>query len=785
MVPSAAVAFECVPTVAPSATRLHAWSRHLLRLCYACPRAFVIGTILIALAGCEAAQISVSNGESSEGIELRQTTAITQPAPPELLEPNEELEPVTVVFVSSEQFIDSKEFRSVAALAQKSSCCTFEISAMPDEPTLESARHADQFAAQVGQRLIAEGADPDTVLVKDSAESTGSCPAGECADRLGAELVVKPAQTPTPAELRYHWNAWAEALDGETKEVIEFRPVPTLAIDATYDVIVDLAAGKYADANIVSVEVSREFGKRVDKAASETRAESMSFTPVLLLDPAYFASESGVLDPVSINLENARKTLTTRESERGAEPAGIPLSQQVPFARFSFEITTRDLPGYVSVGLSIWQGEKPVDEIAFPFCIAREGKLTECNPDRIPRNGVGGTILFDGFNQQDTLSASGPVAALHVIELSQTLVMAVFYVRGTAPAPPGSPYLVWKINNDTTVFVNSLKRRQDALGRVTGDPVAIGIDLTNDLFPYPNKQAQDALEALRTLLANHRSATPFEERSRPTIFIRYLRDRSGPFLYPLGLINPTGTPTDFIGYHFRVHTPLPLQPHETTPACVSRWLPVVPAVSNDPALVDGFSRIASRVRPQSPFSRSTGFRVSRTGAAVEAFTEMRPVHRWVSDRKEAPGTILAVLSHHYEDALYFNKTDSEVSSASVAKTFIDPSVAILAGCSTGAPGAGSLIGKLNVAGIDSVITTNTGIGGDLAGDFLECFMQQIDKSDATEGVSVSDAFDRAQACLYGISDSGNAASRYGPQVLSFTFAGNPHLKMCPPAGKPQ
>jgi hypothetical protein len=157
---------------------------------------------------------------------------------------------------------------------------------------------------------------------------------------------------------------------------------------------------------------------------------------------------------------------------------------------------------------------------------------------------------------------------------------------------------------------------------------------------------------------------------------------------------------------------------------------------------------------------------------------MLSFRRWIGSFVDDPQpTVIAVVSHHDENVLYFEEP-SPVHADNVSRTFLSSSAAILSGCSTGRFGASGLIRELNLRGVDSIVATNTGISGALAGDYLECFVGALEASQSA--LSIGELHWRATKCLYeGFTTSGSPpSSLYGPRVLSFTLAGNPHLEFC-------
>ena len=118
------------------------------------------------------------------------------------------------------------------------------------------------------------------------------------------------------------------------------------------------------------------------------------------------------------------------------------------------------------------------------------------------------------------------------------------------------------------------------------------------------------------------------------------------------------------------------------------------------------------------------------------------------------------------------------------RTFAKPSLAILDGCSTGAPGAVDFIRKLNQQGMASIITTSTGVTPQIAGDFLGCLAGAIRKHGTERDYYLSNAYLNTIECLKDRSMMQGGA-KYGPLALTYSLLGNGNLKLCVPKKRPE
>jgi hypothetical protein len=305
-----------------------------------------------------------------------------------------------------------------------------------------------------------------------------------------------------------------------------------------------------------------------------------------------------------------------------------------------------------------------------------------------------------------------------------------------------------------------------------------GLDLFNVLFPEPGpNDAPDAGAARAefvTFVRDHlarESPGQLEHTQPPSIFIRMLtQDDDSLEVIPLGLLamKVSGTRTEFLGFHFRVETPLQVQNYQPATKCISTWALVLPPSKGD--LSDLRKAMDENV-------------ADFIEGAQYPYFKMQDFGDYLALGTESEAAAVAVLSHHNKNQLYYSPTDM-VLSDSVNRHFAKPSLAILDGCSTGAPGAVDFIRKLNQQGMASIITTSTGVTPQIAGDFLGCLADSIRKHGAQSDYYLSNAYLNAIECLKERSMLEGGA-KYGPLALTYALLGNGNLKLCVPQKRPQ
>jgi len=276
---------------------------------------------------------------------------------------------------------------------------------------------------------------------------------------------------------------------------------------------------------------------------------------------------------------------------------------------------------------------------------------------------------------------------------------------------------------------------------------------------------------------------PYPVDDLPSIFFRIATGNSTePSLWPLSLMSVSyghDKSTDFLGRYFRVESPLTNQNYEQTDSCIEDWVLVGPATKGTTGLARAqlnHTRLGS-IDQEKPT-------LLVAGVALPVIDDMDLFFDFIhgkGDTKQEPVSehpmLLSVLSHHDRNSVYFDNLATKVSSGNVRRQFLRPSAVILNGCGTGEFGASDFIYTLNVNGVYAALATLTEVEPAMAGDFLECFFQQIESAPAS-GIAIGIAHTKALRCLE------QKEGKYGSRVLFYSFLGNSGLKICKPRTTP-
>jgi hypothetical protein len=363
-----------------------------------------------------------------------------------------------------------------------------------------------------------------------------------------------------------------------------------------------------------------------------------------------------------------------------------------------------------------------------------------------------------------------PDAALHFVQLAPDRPVIGVFKRNDKP----EGYKVWTLNKTSKELSRFLSETQlEVAKEATTDKDFLfhGQELYNTLFPPdddPDRQAARA--ALETFVRERlpqkaRALTP----SNPSIFVRLVNQGE---VLPLGLMAvPSGEkPAEFLGFNFRIETPLPSQSYQPSSDCLSQWAMVVPPESGIDATLEAARRQAQTVIEE------------KWKPVAKPYTVMKEFGSWLGQREKGTDqdvTALVILSHHAKNKLSLKEGDS-ITSSSVVRSFKRPVLAILNGCGTAEPGAEEFIKELNARGVTTVIATSTEVEPDLAGDFFNCLDETLGKHVSEKNVTVSQIFHESLFCLRDKSPSQTGAQPYGAKVLKYALLGNGNLRLCSP-----
>jgi hypothetical protein len=556
------------------------------------------------------------------------------------------------------------------------------------------------------------------------------------------------------------WNAWAERSNN-----LQFEPVNYLKPETSYSLALDLSAVTYGK-TFLSEPISPVLSSTISEWLS-SGAKSASLTVLVLPDPAYFEAPAEPVRTVRVNLEKLRSLKTLPSSD--LDILTLLRNSDDPdfvFARTIFRVTTRSAEGAASIAIAIWDDDRPLDEITIRLCLASD--------DRSAKNCSTSSYVQSGLQGVDSLRAATekgkpPDAALHFVELEPNIGIGVFRQAGWRRGE----FKTWKLRSSLKYLHDYLKDTMlKEIGEAQYDENRLrknGAVLYELFFPEDTGQGREARKAFEAFVTSHASASKQFSESAPSIFVRMVPRGPDPMpIVPLGLmtVNIDKKPT-FLGFHFRIETPLPVQTYEAVPLCLNRWVVVLPPQAGaDPTLVNarqGLSSIIQKWQGKADFKKdfdSFGDYIGDTNAEQESSAVM-------------------VVSHHDANRFWFTENDSIVSAA-VRRKFKKPSIAILNGCGTGGPGALDFIKRFSEHGVGTVIATNVEVGGEMAADFVVCLADALERNKAVPGFTISKGYFQALRCLRDRKLNTRSKETYGARVLAYSLFGNGSLRLCPP-----
>jgi hypothetical protein len=561
------------------------------------------------------------------------------------------------------------------------------------------------------------------------------------------------------------WNVWA-ALPSAPR-----APLPRLRPAERHHLNLDLAAISYGsnEDGVYTRASGGSFRERLKEWSATKRTVDLDV--LVIPDPRFFEPSRQAVAQLQVDLRRIQEFAERRPSIEG-DPlvalarAGLP---EFVYGRVSFEVTTRAASGLASVGLLVWHGGRPVDEVTVQVCIAGE--------PRAAAEGCRGTRDASALQGVDSLrlateGSALPDAALHFVDLGDTAgVQGVFRDNSWEEGK----YAVWSMGMDAQAFRGQL---QDAYllpisqAREEANLRTRGHQFFNFLFPQGERARDEFLAFAVPFLRRDALA---EGYSAPSLFVRMIQQGPNPpLLIPLGLLAvPVDGQDRFLGYSVRIETPLENQTYQESPECLSRWVLALPPEGTGDQAIEAARREVS--------SLASGW------SKQEPYDQMRQLAGWLdSPEKETErGVVVAVLSHHDRDKLYFyaltSPLDDPLTPSEVNRQFLKPSLAILNGCGTAGPGAVEMVRRFNRRGMVTILGTSTEVDGSMAGAFLRLLAEELapGKAAATQP-TISQAYFQVLKRLRETKPLTDGVKPYGPNALKFSLLGNGSLRVCPP-----
>ena len=565
------------------------------------------------------------------------------------------------------------------------------------------------------------------------------------------------------------WNLWAEESPAETEKP-RFDPVSYLAQGENYLIALDLSSISYKKTNQgtytrpAGVGFEREIQNWLDAGM-----KTVTLTAVILVDPLHFETPGQIVETLQVDLGKIRRVA----NQTVAAPDNIFefLKQKddpdFVFGRVAFRIRTRagQAGGLAPISLSLWANNRPVDEVSVQLCVAPDSGEPTCRGIGDSRFGLKGVDSLKVASE----TAPFPDAALHFLELGPGRVIGVFRRNDT----PESEYFTWPLNRSPGDLRSYLSDWVRAFVATRSDEAELrkrGLGLYNVLFPPDDPQADRARSAWEAFIRPHLGKdTNASEYRPPSIFVRLIQQvPDPPLLIPLGLtaVSLDNSPATFLGFLFRIETPLDIQSYRSDNNCLSRWVTVV----TDPPGDDALRKATSRIERWVPIWEEL---------ASKPFKDMRDFGDWIGERQtELRPTAIVILSHHANNRIWSNP-EMLVLSSDVMRKFSAPSIAVLSGCGTGGPGAVDFVRRFNRNGIGTIIATSTEVDPYMAGDFLNELAKILVENQGNERFNLGVAyFKTIQIMRTKTPPDGNAP--YEARVLEFTLLGNGNVRLCPP-----
>jgi hypothetical protein len=261
-------------------------------------------------------------------------------------------------------------------------------------------------------------------------------------------------------------------------------------------------------------------------------------------------------------------------------------------------------------------------------------------------------------------------------------------------------------------------------------------------------------------------------------------------MIPIGLmaVPLPGGRAEFLGFHFRIESPLNIQDYTPSRACISKWVLLIPP-DKDPIEQEknlglfADEDLEEALLPVKDLLKS----FSNWGKDHAEIYGLLQFRKWLenSDSNNQSGIAVLTLSHHEENKLFFANSlkDPSILSNNISRKFPPASLAIINACGTARPGAWDFVRSFNEQGVSAVIATSTTIDSEMAGNFLAIFANVL--HDHAKDPKYSLAMAKFEAVLKLSQTKSEKSGLYGPRALVYNLLGNGNLRLCgPPLEKP-
>jgi hypothetical protein len=570
-----------------------------------------------------------------------------------------------------------------------------------------------------------------------------------------------PAEGFRPAELT--WNAWAEPFSPTPS----FSPVPFLQPDDKhYSLILDLAALAYRQGPEVFHQAA---GDALKDWVLKSNAPDVDLKLLVIPDERFFKTTRRV-ETLRVNLNSLRQALSNgvNVTKDPFELLRENATRDFRFGWAAIDLRTLGREGTGSVAIALWaDGVMPVDELSIPLCVASNDEAAKkCQTSRPVQDSLAGIDPVRAAVQQEA-SSLRPEGALHFIELDDSTQVGIFRDNEW----PEGQYVSWRLAQSAKATRQYLQQTllHDFDVAVTDTDLSfVGLELYNLLFP---PEATDARNAFAYFIRRHRDLK--DPNDPPSIFVRILSNNNDdpPFLIPLGvMVHDFDGKRDFVGFHFRIQTPLEIQDYQPYSKCIGSWVVVAPLAN------------ASGV-PEELSGARNHFSDWFKNWTFKPLDSMDQFINWANTNVSEPDPLsLFILAHQDSNSLYYADSP-RLAPALIVRHFQTPSVAVVNGCSTAAPGSSSIVQQLNKRGVSAVIATAAKVNVDLAGDFFAVLGDFLTKNPTGKEYPLGVAHFLTLQKLRTMT-SKSSVSPYGAKVLAYELLGNSSLRVCSPPRKP-
>lgn len=558
------------------------------------------------------------------------------------------------------------------------------------------------------------------------------------------------------------WNAWAEPFTTDSKcdSLPKFTPVTALNPGKTYTISIELSAFAYKQG--LSSPVDKPLVGEVAQWLKEARPDPQLEVHVIP-DADFFLGPSSLKPCIlPVSLERIRKSTQTPL----VEPVGGGLSYlqehgdgAFSFGRIVFDLTVGSQEGVGTIGVSIWDKGRPLDEVTLHFCISSRSKPgTDCRDAQGIKYGLKG---FDSLRIASD-NSEFPDAAMHFFALdTQKHVIGLFRRNDIRE----QENVFWSTKRTASEFFSHLGDTQLAVFNKAREDEYLdhGEELFNFLIPPSERNARQAIMAF---VRDHE----FDDIPA-SIFARIVKPGDiSPPIVPLGLV---AVNKKLLGQTFRIELPLIRQNYLPAQSCPAKFVLVPDERSTE---------IDTAVRET--LHHGGQFINWAKLASVERFKTMREFGGWLRDEKASPeATALFIVSHQGKNILSLSTSDA-ITSTSIARTFTSNSIVVINSCGGAKAGAHDFVSQFGRAGVGVVVATVKEVDAAMAGQYLACLSSEAEKAAQPGSTSnFSLIHFNALKCLSKKSREGEDAigvRPWGARALAYILAGNGAVSICPP-----